>query len=493
MFGGFRQEELKISAFTVCQCRYTLRALKFVPSKTLLWITGLVVVPVFGAMTFVPGLRPLLILGVLVLVVVCVLDLLISMRVLAGVTVDSSERLHATVGREFEIPLRVANRSGREVSVRAALAFGEAFRPDRPTRDLRLSDARAVTRIDWSVIALRRGKYVFDALFAETLSRFGLWDVRRRLPLATEVRVYPDLRSERHGLAAVFLRRGAQGIQPRPQLGKGREFEQLREYVPGDDYSDIFWKGTARRGYPTTKMFQVERTQEVYVVIDHSRLSGREIRVPVPTLPGASDASQQQEYHAGGEFTVTTQLEKYLQAALVLGTVAEQQADLFGLITFSDQVDHFVRSKNGRQHFDSCRDAIYALQPERVSPNYDELIIFIRKHLTRRALIVVLTDLSDPVSAESFYEMVQLVSRQHLMLVNMIRPEAARPVFGEDSKVATTRDLYEELNGHFHWSELQEVERMLRSCGVQFALPESGELTLDTVNHYMRIKSRQLL
>lgn len=448
------------------------------------------VVPVFGAMTFVPGLRPLFILAIMVLVVICVLDLLISMRVLAGVKVEASDRLHATAGREFEVQVRLANRSGRAMAVRVALAFGEVFRPDGPTRDVRLSEAKAITKIQWEVMALRRGRYVFEFLFVETSSRFGLWDIRQQLPLGIEVRVYPDLRSERHGLAAFFLKRGAHGIQPRPQLGKGREFEQLREYVPGDDYADIFWKGTARRGYPTTKMFQVERTQEVYVVIDHSRLSGREIRVPVPTLPGALN---EQEFHAGGEFTVTTQLEKYLQAALVLGTVAEQQADLFGLITFSDQVDHFVRSKNGRQHFDSCRDAIYALQSDVVSPNYDELIIFIRKHLTRRALIVVLTDLSDPVSAESFYEMVQLVSRQHLILVNMIRPEAARPVFGEDTEVKNSRQLYEELNGHFHWAELQEVERMLRSCGVQFALPESGELTLDTVNHYMRIKSRQLL
>ncbi|MCB1095571.1 MAG: DUF58 domain-containing protein [Verrucomicrobiae bacterium] len=460
------------------------------PSKTLLWIAGLVVVPVFGAMTFVPGLRPLLLLGLLVLAVVCVLDLLVSMRVLAGVAVEAPERLHATAGRDFEIPLRFTNRSGTALGIRVGLGFGDAFRPNVPILEVQLGKAKAITRRTWVVTALRRGKYGFAAVYSEALSRFGLWDVRRELPVAIEVRVYPDLRSERHGLAAFFLRRGAHGMQPRPQLGKGREFEQLREYAPGDDYGDIFWKGTARRGYPTTKMFQVERTQEVYVVIDHSRLSGREIRVPVRKVPGITE---KQEFHVGGEFTVTTQLEKYLQAALILGTVAEQQADLFGLITFSDQVDHFVRSKNGRQHFDSCRDAIYALQPELVSPNYDELIIFIRKHLTRRALIIVLTDLSDPVAAESFYEMVQLVSRQHLVLVNMIRPEAALPVFSSEAAVATTRDLYDRLNGHFHWSELQEIDQMLRSCGVQFALPESGELTLDTVNHYMRIKSRQLL
>lgn len=465
--------------------------MKFVPSRTLLWVTGLVVVPAFGAMTFTPALRPLLILGLLVLAIACVLDLLLSLRLFSGLSVEGPDRLHATVGREFEIPLRYVRRGGPGLELRVALAFGEAFRPVAPVLDIRLSGGKHQVAFvqKWMVTALRRGSHVFEAVFSEAASRFGFWDVRLALPVEMEVRVYPDLRSGRHGLAAFFLRRGAQGLQPRPQLGKGREFEQLREYVPGDDYADIFWKGTARRGFPTTKMFQVERTQEVYVVIDHSRLSGREIRVPVPTLPGAL---QEQEFHAGGDFEVTTQLEKYLQAALVLGSVAERQGDLFGLISFSDQVDRFVRSKNGRQHFDSCRDAIYALEPGQVSPNYEELIIFIRKHLTHRALIIVLTDLSDPVAAESFLAMVQLISRQHLILVNMIRPGAARPVFS-DSDVTTTRDIYERLSGHFHWGELQDIERMLRGSGVQFALPESGELTLEVVNNYMRIKSRQLL
>ena len=463
--------------------------MKFVPSKTLLWITGLVVVPLFGAMTFLPALRPLFVLLFFVYVAGSLFDLLLSLRILLGVRIDCPDRLHSTAGRDLELPLEVRDRTGRCRRMVLGLQFGTDFRVEEPLLDVRLAGAKAVTKKIWTVQTLKRGRFRFDVAYLEAPSRLGLWDIRRSVPLDLEVRVYPDLRSERKGLAAYFLRRGGLGIQPRPQLGKGREFEHLREYVPGDDYGDIYWKGTARRGYPTTKMFQIERTQEIYVVIDHSRLSGREVRVPV-VQSGGDEAV---EFHQGGEYVVTSQLEKYLQAALVLGTVAEQQSDLFGLVTFADQVDHFIRSKNGRQHFDSCRDAIFTLQPKMVSPNYDELIVFIRKHLTRRALIVILTDLSDPVSAESFYEMVQLVSRQHVILVNMIRPEDAAPMFGDTSNVMATQDLYNRLNGHYHWAELQDVDRMLRGCGVQFTLPASGALTMDVVNQYMRIKSRQLL
>ena len=69
------------------------------------------------------------------------------------------------------------------------------------------------------------------------------------------------------------MNRGAFGVHAQRQVGQGREFEKLREYAPGDSYIDIHWKATAKRGRPVTKLYQVERTQEVYVIIDASRLA----------------------------------------------------------------------------------------------------------------------------------------------------------------------------------------------------------------------------
>ena len=120
------------------------------------------------------------------------------------------------------------------------------------------------------------------------------------------------------------------------QIGRGREFEKLREYVPGDGSDEIHWKATARRGRPITKVFQVERTQEIYVVIDASRLSARP---------------------AGDE----TALERSIAAALIVGAAAERRGDLFGLAAFSHQVEAFTRARNGKSHYAACRDAIYQI------------------------------------------------------------------------------------------------------------------------------------
>src|SRR5262249_33001776 len=199
-----------------------------------------------------------------------------------------------------------------------------------------------------------------------------------QIPVQSEIRVYPNLLTERHRVAALFLNRGAFGLHAVRQVGKGRDFEKLREYIPGDSFDDVHWKATARHGRPITKVFQIERTQEVYVVVDASRLSAREF------VPG------------------TAILERLVTAALVLGLAAEQHGDLFGLLTLTDKVENFVRARNGKTHYSICRDALYTLHPRIVTPDFEEICTFIRLRLRRRALIVFLTSLDDPVIADSF-------------------------------------------------------------------------------------------
>ncbi len=80
----------------------------------------------------------------------------------------------------------------------------------------------------------------------------------------------------------------------------------------------------------------------------------------------------------------------------MLGLAAERQGDLFGLLTFTDKVEKFVRAKNGKAHYNACRDALYTLEPKIVTPDFDELCAFIRLRLRRRALLVFLTALDDP-------------------------------------------------------------------------------------------------
>jgi uncharacterized protein (DUF58 family) len=185
-------------------------------------------------------------------------------------------------------------------------------------------------------------------------------------------------------------------------------------------------------------------------------------------------------------------LERYVTAALVLGLAAERQGDLFGLATFSDKLLGFVRAKSGRAHFNACRDALYGLQPQEVTPDFDELCAFLRLRLRRRALLVFLTSLDDPVLAESFVKNVELIARQHLVLVNMLRPAAAQPLFS-DATVRSTDDMAARLGGHIQWQRLLELEKSLHRRGVQFAQLNDEKLCAELVTQYLNVKQRQLL
>jgi uncharacterized protein (DUF58 family) len=179
-------------------------------------------------------------------------------------------------------------------------------------------------------------------------------------------------------------------------------------------------------------------------------------------------------------------------AALVLGLAAEQQGDLFGLLTFTNKVESFVRAKNGKAHFSACRDALYTLQPQIVTPDYDEVFTFIRLRLRRRALLIVLTSLDDSMLAASFVKNMDLIQRQHLVLVNMLQPPGIAPVFSNPN-LTSVDDLYQHLGGHLLWHNLRELEKVLRRRGVRFSLLKNERLSVELVSQYLNVKQRQLI
>src|SRR5438093_2080560 len=167
-----------------------------------------------------------------------------------------------------------------------------------------------------------------------------------------------------------------------------------------------------------------------------------------------------------------TWLERYITSALVLGLAAEQQGDLFGLLTFTDKIERFIRAKTGKGHYDTCRDALYTLEPQTVAPDFDEVATFIRTRLRRRSLLLFLAALDDAVIADQFVRSMDLLCRQHLVLVNMFRPSGVEPLFSQPA-TSNLNEMYAHLGGHLQWQKLRELQKLLQRRGIQFALVEN--------------------
>ena len=366
-------------------------------------------------------------------------------------------RLTKDVPANFAV--MVENRGGREIKIRMGGNLPPGVETDQPVLDLAAPGGAA--QVTWPCTGRARGDHALRELYLESGSPLGLWMARERRPVDFSFRVYPNLRDK--ATAALFQRTATVGLRMRRQVGKGREFENLRQYMPGDSFEDIHWKATAKRSFPAVKLYRVEHAQEVYAVIDSSRLSARE---------GI--------------------LESFVDAALHLVLVAEKMGDRFGLVTFSDRTHKFVRARNGMDHFRLCRETIYNLQAQRVSPDFRDVITSIQLNLRRRSLVVFFTSLDDALLAETFERDIGILARRHLVLVNVRRTEALKPLYtGEPPKDVDA--LYSGLAGQLLWNRMRALQIALQNRGVKLTVTDAARIKMQVTSGYLEVKRRQAL
>ncbi len=413
---------------------------------------------------------------VILLASVAAIDAFSASFSLKGLSFGTNRIIRMTKLRPGRIEMEISHNVPSNRKIRLGLKLPGWIGLESDTAEAAIPSGQGRIKVIFPCMPEERGSALLDACHVEGRSFLKLWLARKTFGLESEIRVYPGLEGERKALASLFLNRGMLGIHRIPQTGKGREFEKLREYIPGDSSEDIHWKATAKRHQPVTKVFRIERTQDVYVVIDSSRLSARPASFSDDIAGEACDAL----------------LERYISAALVIGLAAQKEGDNFGLISFSDQVHGFLRARSGRPHYGSCRELICSIKPSLVNPDFEELFTFIRLKLRRRALIIFLTSLDDPVLAEDFSKNINLVSRTHLVAAGMIRPENAMTLFS-DPEISSLDGIYSALAGHYIWHNLAELNKVLARQGVGFSMYSSSGLSIGLVNRYLQIKDRQIL
>lgn len=484
--------------------------MKFVPKTRLLFWMAVVYFPFTLLMTAIPSASMISIIVIALFVVLAGLDIFLSFSAFKGLEVIVPDIVRSTKGRKAAITVEIRNQTSKIGKLRVGIAFPEHIDTLKNDKITELSASEESLNLEWICMGKKLGRYILDACFLEVSSPFGFWHVRSFRKIHTEIRVYPNLFSYENNLAAILANMMI-GIHSRRQIGKGRDFEQLREYLPGDGYEDIEWKATARRGYPISKIYQVERTQTVYLIVDASRLSTRIVpRVIHNASPKTTgfdkkglDKKEGKSVQPGSNIRETlekrtqntldeTILERFITASLVTGMAAEKQGDLFGLITFSDKVNGFIKAKNGKAHYSACRDLLYTLTPQSVSPDFSELFTFIGTNIRKRGLLIFLTSLDDPALFESLKDYVDLVAKQHVVMINMIKPNMANPLFSSD-QVSTIDDIYDHLSGHLIWESLWETQKILHRLGIGFSMVDNEKICSQLVSQYLTIKQRQLL
>ncbi|MFH2047673.1 MAG: DUF58 domain-containing protein [Pseudomonadota bacterium] len=462
--------------------------MNLIPTSRLLFLFAVICIPFTILASVISSATILSYAIIIVFVLAAVVDAIFSVRLFDGIRIECNELVRMSVGRSSAIKIIIKNDAAQNGPIRLGLLFPDQLFSENQDIFFNLSSKEINSALTWPVKGLKKGQYLLNKCYLEKKSLAGLWAKRTTFPIYCEIRVYPDLFSENKLLAALSADR-SMGAHARRQIGKGREFEKLRDYNPGDSYEDIHWKATAKRSLPVTKVFQVERTQDIYVMIDASRMSARNAHIFNNGLLGKERRSADNN---SSIFPQETILDRYITAGLMIGKTAEKHGDNYGIVLFSDRVSLFIKAKSGKAHYNVCRDSLYNADPNRVTPDFRELFTFAGTRIRKRALMIILTSLDDPVMAEDFIKHIHILSRYHLIMANMIKPAAANSIFSS-SDIMSINSIYQDLGGHIVWNRLRELNVSLTRHGADFFLLESRRLCSQLISNYIDIKQRQIL
>lgn len=445
------------------------------PSARLLWIAGVFFMPACALPVFLPRGELYIAAVAAILFLVCLLDAMISRRRLNDLTVVLPQTVRAVLNKAvtFAIELhRSASAQPKPVEVRVAIALPPDIEPIRDDIVVSLPETQRGVKSELCVLGRERGMFPIQQAFLGAPSGLGLWQFRRTVSVKSVILVEPalsEISKETRKLLSSH-QHGGQRIIARN--GRGREFEQLREYVPSDAFGDIDWKATARRRTPIIRDYQVERTQDIYACVDFSRLSGRPV--------------------VRKDETRAAILDEYIRSTLMLYSAVRQTGDRFGFATFSNRVDYFVKATR-RAGFDRAfRQALYPVRAKLVAPAFDEICSMLRARVKRRSLIVFFTSLTEPQLADAFLDASRLLVRQHLVVVACPTDVQVEPLFA-CSELNAVDGLYDKLAGHLLWKKVADVRVQLAKIGVRMHTVAPGRLGLLAATEYLDIKERQLL
>jgi uncharacterized protein (DUF58 family) len=371
-----------------------------------------------------------------------------------------------SLGEHEEVKITVTNPAAAGLQVRLADHAPAGLLP-RPREVDGAFDAAGKVTLAYVTSSPRRGAFRFGAIELRVWRQGGWLRKQIRIQQLHEVAVFPNIVAIKR--IQLTLRRGLRALvgqrRARPP-GASTAFAGLRDYVRGDDVRRVSWTATARRDRPVMVEVEAERGQQVMIAIDCGRLM---------TAPA-------------GELD---KLDHAVNAALMLAWVAQAFGDRVGLMTFDDRITGFIKPERGSTQLHLLTQALYAIKPSYVEPDFGHALTHMALRVGRRSMIVVLTDVQDPnASRELVAHCLRLAARHLVLVVAMSDPDFLR---ARDAPVTSSARAYQWAAAEEFVASRRESFELLRRGGVLGLDVVAGSLSPALVERYLELKERALL
>lgn len=356
----------------------------------------------------------------------------------------SSLTLHASITDELPVQFQI-----RDFSMSQWLMPGERY------------------SLEHKLTPHSRGIYRFGYINVFITTRLGLAERRLKEGQEEEVRVYPSIiQMKRFELRATRQIAHETGVKKMRRLGHSYEFEQIKNYVPGDDYRSVNWKASGRRGTIMVNQYEDERSQQIYCLIDKSRV----MRMPFEGL---------------------SLMDYAINTTLTISNIVLKKQDKAGLITFSDVIGATIKAERKAGQLNKILEALYKEKERKGEANYELMYEAMSRLINVRSLLLLFTNFESQYALERALPTLRRLNRQHLLVVVFFENTEIRKLAGEP--VEKTTDIFRQTIARQFLLDKREMVYKLRQYGIQAILTRPQDLTLNTINKYLELKSRGLI
>lgn len=319
----------------------------------------------------------------------------------------------------------------------------------------------------YKVRPVERGAYIFGNLNIYIATKIGL--IKRRYTFNKEqmVKVFPSfIQMKKYDFLAIDNRLTLAGLKKIRKIGNTLEFEQIKEYVSGDDIRSVNWKSTAKQGRLMVNQYQDEKMQPVYSIIDTSRV----MKMPFNELKLVDYA---------------------INSSLAFSNIALKKNDKVGLLDFSNKIGKFLPAQAKKTYLNVILNTLYNIDSQFLDADIGKLQAYIKRNIPQRSLLLLYTNFEHISALKRQLPYLQAIAKKHVLVVIFFENTELKAL--SETPVKQIGDIFNKTIAQQFEYDKKVMVRELQKRGIQTVLTPPEDLTVNTINKYLEIKARRLL
>lgn len=425
-----------------------------------------ILVVLFVFAFFFERLIDYLIIGLFTVIGLLILDILFLYRTKNAIKASRNLPDKLSNGDKNPLEILVTNLYNTAVYVKIIDELPVQFQE----RDFEMKDiiqSEASRTFSYAIRPTERGEYHFGGLQIFASSTLGF--AQRKFSFNQDAMVpnYPSfLQLRKYELMAFTNKLRDYGLKKIRRIGHTMEFEQIKDYVQGDDVRNINWKASAKRNQLMINQYQDEKSQPVYSVID----KGRVMKMPFEGLKLVDYA---------------------INSTLVISNIALKKGDKAGMFSFSDKVSNQVMAQKRASQMNLILETLYNLDTDFKESDFARLYIDVKRSITQRSLLLLYTNFETMDALHRQLPYLQAIAKNHLLVVIFFENTELKELVKQPA--VSTQEIYQKTIAEKFLYEKKLIVNELNKYGIQTILTEPEQLTVNTINKYLEIKARGLL